>query len=57
MELGANSIDRLEIVTLSLEELNLKIPLVELAQIDGIGGLVDFLHDKLESEERATGVR
>ena len=42
-ELGANSIDRMEVVTLSMEELGLKIPLMSFAQVSNIEGLVDVL--------------
>lgn len=46
VDLGANSVDRVEIVTLALEGLNLAVPLHELARADNIGGLVDLLHQK-----------
>lgn len=42
-ELGANSIDRMEVVTMSMEELGLKIPLMSFAQVSNIEGLVDVL--------------
>lgn len=42
-ELGANSIDRMEVVTMSMEELDLKIPLMSFAQVSNIQGLVDVL--------------
>lgn len=42
-ELGANSIDRMEVVTMSMEELDLKIPLMSFAQVSNIEGLVDVL--------------
>ena len=45
-ELGANSIDRAEIVTMMLESLSLKIPRVELSGAQNLGELVDILHDK-----------
>lgn len=43
-DLGANSIDRVEIVTMSMEDLDLQIPLVELGNVSNISGLVDILH-------------
>lgn len=43
-DLGANSIDRVEIVTMSMEDLDLQIPLVELGKVSNISGLVDILH-------------
>lgn len=42
-ELGANSIDRMEVVTMSMEELGLKIPLMSFAEVSNIEGLVDVL--------------
>lgn len=42
-ELGANSIDRMEVVTMSMEKLALKIPLMSFAQVTNIEGLVDVL--------------
>ena len=42
-ELGANSIDRMEVVTMSMEALDLKIPLMSFAQVSNIQGLVDVL--------------
>jgi polyketide biosynthesis acyl carrier protein len=41
--LGANSVDRMEVVTMSMEELGLKIPLMSFAQVGNIEGLVDVL--------------
>ena len=42
--LGANSIDRMEIITLVLEHLNLRIPLVEFGNCKNIQGLVDIMY-------------
>lgn len=42
-ELGCNSIDRAEIVTLTMEQLGILIPLSELQQGRGIGALVELL--------------
>ena len=42
-ELGANSIDRMEVLTMSMEELGLKIPLMRFAHVSNIEGLVDVL--------------
>lgn len=46
--LGANSIDRAEIVTMSMEALSLNIPRIELFGIKNVGGLASFLHSKLQ---------
>jgi polyketide biosynthesis acyl carrier protein len=43
-DLGANSIDRMEVVTRSLEMLGLDIPLVEFAKVKDLRGLVEVLH-------------
>ncbi|WP_067499185.1 acyl carrier protein [Actinoplanes sp. TFC3] len=45
-ELGANSIDRAEIITMTLESLSVDIPLVELAGATNIGELVSTVHAK-----------
>lgn len=44
--LGANSIDRSEIIMMTLEEMELEVPLVEMAKAGNIQELVDILHDK-----------
>ncbi len=46
VDLGANSIDRMEIVTMTMEALGLRFSLVELAQVENIEELVGFLHEK-----------
>ncbi len=45
-DLGANSLDRAEIVTGSMEDLGLSFPMRELAGVGNIGELVSFLHSK-----------
>ena len=45
-ELGANSIDRSEIVMLTLESLKLQISLVEIAGAQNLGELAELLHAK-----------
>lgn len=42
-ELGANSIDRAEILMLTTATLGLRIPLVELSQARNVGELADLL--------------
>lgn len=44
-DLGANSIDRMEVVTLSMEALALKLPLMSFANVTNIEGLVDVLSE------------
>ncbi|AEA62698.1 MULTISPECIES: acyl carrier protein [Burkholderia] len=46
-DLGANSLDRSEIVIMTLESLSLRVPLVELAGARNIGELAQVLHAKL----------
>ena len=46
-DLGANSIDRVEIATLSMEHLNVKIPPMEFAKVTNLEGLVKLLLGKV----------
>ncbi|EJQ38410.1 hypothetical protein IEE_05051 [Bacillus cereus BAG5X1-1] len=48
-DLGANSVDRAEIVMLLLESLSLQIPRIELFGVKNIGELADVLYEKLQS--------
>ncbi|MCQ1578375.1 acyl carrier protein [Streptomyces parvus] len=48
-DLGANSIDRAEIIMMTLESLSLQVPLVELADAKNISELADLLHAKSAS--------
>jgi len=48
-ELGANSMDRAEIIMMTLESLSVTIPLVELAGANNIGELAKLIHDKSTS--------
>ncbi|QHI36089.1 Polyketide biosynthesis acyl-carrier-protein AcpK [Kordia antarctica] len=43
-DIGANSIDRMEIVTMSMRELEIKIPLMSFAGVSNIEGMVDVLN-------------
>ena len=45
-DLGANSVDRAEIVALTMESLSLQIPRVELFGAKNIGELVNVLYEK-----------
>lgn len=44
VELGANSVDRVEVSMYAMEALNLKIPRIELHGIRNLAGLVELLH-------------
>jgi polyketide biosynthesis acyl carrier protein len=45
-DLGANSMDRVDIVMMTLESLSLQIPLIELAKAKSIGEFTDLLYEK-----------
>jgi polyketide biosynthesis acyl carrier protein len=45
-DLGANSVDRAEIVMMTMESLSLQIPRVELTGTKNIGELADVFHEK-----------
>ncbi|TCS93653.1 acyl carrier protein [Hazenella coriacea] len=49
VDLGADSVDRAEIVTLILEDLSLSIPRVELSGVKNIGELSEVLYAKLHT--------
>lgn len=44
--LGANSIDRMDIIINSMEGVGIKIPLVEFGELKNIKGIVKLLYDK-----------
>ncbi len=46
-ELGANSIDRSEIVMMTLESLSLSIPLIHVARAENMGELASIIHERL----------
>ncbi|WP_372362124.1 acyl carrier protein [Xanthomonas sp. NCPPB 1325] len=43
-EIGANSIDRADIIMMTLESLSLSIPLVDMAGAQNIGEIADIIH-------------
>lgn len=49
-DLGANSVDRLEVITLCMGSLGLQIPLMSFAKVSTIGGLVDVLAEHASEE-------
>lgn len=51
-DLGANSIDRADVVIQSMQDLQLKFPLHELAGVENIQGLIDFLHTQSLKHDR-----
>lgn len=46
-DLGANSVDRSEIVMMTLESLSLNIPMIQIARAENMGELASILHEKL----------
>ena len=44
--LGANSVDRVDVIVKSMADLSLKIPLIELGNVGNIGELVDVFYEK-----------
>ena len=45
-QLGANSIDRSEIIMMTLEAISLDVPLVSFSGAKNIGELVELFHEK-----------
>lgn len=52
-DLGANSLDIVEIVSCSMRELKVKVPRSELQKLQNIQELVDLLHQILEEKDKA----
>ena len=49
-DLGANSLDIVEVVSCSMRELRVKVPRSELSKLTNIDGLVDLLHDTVKGK-------
>ena len=47
-ELGANSVDRADIIMMTMESLSLQISRIELVGAQNIGELVDIIYEKLQ---------
>ena len=52
-DLGASSLDIVEVVSCSMRELRVRIPRSELSKLTNIGGLVDLLHQSVVEKETA----
>ncbi|MCR8978416.1 acyl carrier protein [Brevibacillus laterosporus] len=50
VDLGANSVDRAEIVMMTMESVSLKVPRVSLAGATNIGELADVIFENLQSQ-------
>jgi acyl carrier protein len=54
-DLGANSLDIVEVVSASMRELKVKVPRSELNKLENINQLVDLLHKIVQEKEQAAG--
>jgi len=53
-ELGANSLDMVEIVSCAMRDLKVKVPRSELAGLTNVDGLVDLLFTAVEAKQEAS---
>ena len=53
-DLGANSVDRLDVIIQTKEELGLKFPLHELGTVENMQGLIDFLYVECTKRDSVT---
>jgi acyl carrier protein len=53
-DLGANSLDIVEVVSCSMRELKVKVPRAELNTLENIDQLVDLLHKTVQEKEAAS---
>ena len=49
-DLGATSLDMVEVVSLAMRELNVKVPRPELNRLTNMDGLVDLLHKSMREK-------
>jgi polyketide biosynthesis acyl carrier protein len=54
-DLGANSLDMVEVVSCSMRQLKVKVPRSELNRLANINELVDLLLKSAQEKEQATG--
>lgn len=52
-DLGASSLDIVEVVSCSMRELRVRVPRSELSKLSDIGGLVDLLHQSALDKAQA----
>ncbi|MCP4693335.1 MAG: acyl carrier protein [Desulfobacterales bacterium] len=55
VDLGANSLDIVEVVSSTMRELRIKVPRSKLKEMKNINALVDFLHETMLEKENAEG--
>jgi acyl carrier protein len=48
-DLGANSLDMVEVVSCAMRELKVKVPRSELSKLTNMNGLVDLLHASINN--------
>lgn len=53
-DLGASSLDIVEVVSCSMRQLRVRIPRAELSKLTNIGGLVDLLHATVQEKNQAS---
>ncbi len=53
-DLGANSLDIVEVVSCSMRQLKVKVPRAELNKLDNINQLVDLLYTNVQEKESAS---
>ena len=54
-DLGANSLDIVEVVSASMRELKVKVPRDQLNKLTNIDELVELLHKSVQEKEAAAG--
>ncbi len=54
-DLGANSLDIVEVVSCSMRELKVKVPRAELNSLENINQLVELLFKSVEEKQQAKG--
>jgi acyl carrier protein len=53
-EMGATSLDMVEVVSLTMRELKVKVPRSQLSKLTNMDGLVDLLHASMQEKLKAT---
>jgi acyl carrier protein len=52
-DLGASSLDIVEVVSLAMRELKVKVPRSELSKLTNMDGLIDLLHASMQQKMKA----
>lgn len=47
-DLGANSIDRMDIIVMAMEEVGVKMQMMEFAKLKNIDGIIDVIYQKVQ---------